>query len=135
MEIGTFIKYLYFQEYNSRPVSEDSMTSVQAFKEMKEENEKLRQKVEKLEIELNTVTQGFEQENRLLTSASHQQVPQQIENRKENIVSGFESIYRRSDEHESTRWIRRAADSVGYTENEWSTSMEVIVFIIFKREI
>lgn len=61
-------------EYNSRPVSEDSMTSVQAFKEMKEENEKLRQKVEKLEIELNTVTQGFEQENRLLTSASHQQV-------------------------------------------------------------
>ena len=41
---------------------------------MKEENERLRQKVEKYEIDLNTTTQSYEQENRLITSAAYQQV-------------------------------------------------------------
>ncbi|EFO91349.1 CRE-ZYG-12 protein [Caenorhabditis remanei] len=61
-------------EDRCRPVGEDSITSVQAFKEMKEENERLRQKVEKYEIDLNTTTQSYEQENRLITSAAYQQV-------------------------------------------------------------
>lgn len=61
-------------ESRNRPVGEDSKTSVQDFKELKEENERLRQKNEKLEIALNTTTQSFEQENRLITSAAHQQI-------------------------------------------------------------
>uniref|UniRef100_A0A1I7TS34 Protein hook n=1 Tax=Caenorhabditis tropicalis TaxID=1561998 RepID=A0A1I7TS34_9PELO len=71
-------------EMRSRPVGEDDMTSVQAFKEMKEENDRLRQKVEKLEIELNTTTQSLEQENRLITSAAYQQV---IDRTSENVMS------------------------------------------------
>lgn len=61
-------------EEQARPIGEDDITSVQVFKEMKEENERLRQKVDKLEIALNTTTQSLEQENRLITSAAHQQV-------------------------------------------------------------
>ncbi|ULU07145.1 hypothetical protein L5515_014838 [Caenorhabditis briggsae] len=61
-------------ESRNRPVGEDNKTSVQDFKELKTENELLRQKNEALETALNTTTQSLEQENRLITSAAHQQI-------------------------------------------------------------
>ncbi|EGT53658.1 hypothetical protein CAEBREN_31601 [Caenorhabditis brenneri] len=71
-------------EEQARPIGEDETTSVHVFKEMKEENERLRQKVEKLETELNSTTQELEQENRLITSAAHQQV---LDRSSDNVMN------------------------------------------------
>uniref|UniRef100_A0A8R1HJF9 Calponin-homology (CH) domain-containing protein n=1 Tax=Caenorhabditis japonica TaxID=281687 RepID=A0A8R1HJF9_CAEJA len=61
-------------ELRSRPVGEDSITSVQQFKELQEENEQLREKVERLAIELHNVSSSLDHENRLFNSAAHQMV-------------------------------------------------------------
>ncbi|CAL2033834.1 unnamed protein product [Caenorhabditis brenneri] len=53
-------------EEQARPIGEDETTSVHVYN--------LQQKMEKLETELNSITQELEQENRLITSAAHQQV-------------------------------------------------------------
>ncbi|CAI5443328.1 unnamed protein product [Caenorhabditis angaria] len=47
-------------------------TSVQQFKQLQAENEKLERKVSELENQLHTAITSYEQENRLLTSAAHQ---------------------------------------------------------------
>ncbi|CAI2331876.1 unnamed protein product [Caenorhabditis sp. 36 PRJEB53466] len=61
-------------EERSRPVGEETGTSVQQFKDLQSENEQLRKKLEKLETELVTVTTALEQENRLITTAAHHMV-------------------------------------------------------------
>ncbi|EGT44458.1 hypothetical protein CAEBREN_12298 [Caenorhabditis brenneri] len=63
-------------EEQVHPIGEDETTSVYVYN--------LQQKMEKLETELNSITQELEQENRLITSAAHQQV---LDRSSDNVMN------------------------------------------------